>query len=478
MYLFAGLRGYSGPLLAVFVAGIVFCSSFIGFSSVPLTTASLSDSDSTDSSTVPLLLWNYTTSSRAHSTIIDQGILYFTPADDRVYALNAARGTTLWTAGYSRAYPVVDDGTLFVNDNRRMYALDGRSGERIWENHVSPGGGDHFMAKPVIANDILYVCLESGLRALDATTGDMLWQYVGPMYVVTSPLVVDDVVYVGSYNTVYAFDAQRNHKIWSYTVGYKPWDPDSFVSSFVVDDEIIYFCAGNGNAYALNAGSGYEIWRYTYTSTMPKWRIPRAPFLSDGLIYVVSDTGDVCALNASDGTKLWSSVIGKDRLSVPFLSDGLIYVVSDTGDVCALNASDGTKLWSSVIGEGALSVPAFYEGVLYFGSDDGNLYALNATSGLELWNYQISSPISLDPSSWRIGGVGLPVVCDGVLFVVGGEGVFALAVSSSFVLPSLPFYLPSSLVLLIVEVVAVVVVVVCCVWLYLFKKRNRLKTSL
>ncbi|MDR0471025.1 MAG: PQQ-like beta-propeller repeat protein, partial [Nitrososphaerota archaeon] len=141
---------------------------------------------------------------------------------------------------------------------------------------------------------------------------------------------------------------------------------------------------------------------------------------------------------------------------------------------------DRAELWSSVIGEGALSVPAFYEGVLYFGSDDGNLYALNATSGLELWNYQISSPISLDSSSWRIGGVGLPVVCDGVLFVGCGEGVFALAVSSSFVLPSLPFYLPSSLVLLIVEVVAVVVVVVvvCCVWLYLFKKRNRLKTSL
>ena len=427
MYLFAGLRGYSGPLLAVFVAGIVFCSSFIGFSSVPLTTASLSDSDSTDSSTVPLLLWNYTTSSRAHSPIIDQGILYFTPADDRVYALNAARGTTLWTAGYSRAYPVVDDGTLFVNDNRRMYALDGRSGERIWENYVSPGGGDHFMAKPVIANDILYVCLESGLRALDATTGDMLWQYVGPMYVVTSPLVVDDVVYVGSYNTVYAFDAQRNHKIWSYTVGYKPWDPDSFVSSFVVDDEIIYFCAGNGNAYALNAGSGYEIWRYTYTSAMPKWRIPRAPFLSDGLIYVVSDTGDVCALNASDGTKLWSSVIG----------------------------------------EGALSVPAFYEGVLYFGSDDGNLYALNATSGLELWRYTLSRPFSWN---WGFGGVGSPVICDGVLYVRSGESVSALAVSSSFVLPSLPFYLPPFLVLLIV--VVVVVVVACCVCFYLLRRRK------
>ncbi|MCL2477390.1 PQQ-binding-like beta-propeller repeat protein [Candidatus Bathycorpusculum sp.] len=255
----------------------------------------------------------------------------------------------------------------------------------------------------------------------------MLWQYVGPMYVVTSPLVVDDVVYVGSYNTVYAFDAQRNHKIWSYSVEAPSSDPRvSWVSSFVVDAGLLYFCAADGGVYALETDSGKKVWNFTYTAGVPFYA-PQGPLLSDGLLYMGSETGSVCALNASDGTKIWSSVIGKS----------------------------------------SLSVPAVYENVLYFGSDDGNLYALNATSGLELWRYTLSRPFSWN---WGFGGVGSPVICDGVLYVRSGESVSALAVSSSFVLPSLPFYLPPFLVLLIV--VVVVVVVACCVCFYLLRRRK------
>ena len=152
---------------------------------------------------------------------------------------------------------------------------------------------------------------------------------------------------------------------------------------------------------------------------------------------------------------------------------------SNTGDVYALNASDGTKLWNSTIGEGRLSAPALYDYVLYFGSSDGNLYALNATNGLELWTYPVSSPISWDFSSWGVGGgVGSPVVCDGVLFV-GGEGIFALAVSSSFVLPSLSLSMPGfslfglSIFSVLLVVGVAVVIVVCCVWVFLLKKRHR-----
>jgi len=314
-----------------------------------------------------------------------------------------------------------------------MIVLDAHSGNITWQNTISPGGGNNIHAPSVLVNDILYVCLESGIRALDATTGDRLWDYDGHRFVDSSPLVVDDVAYAGSFRIVYAFDARSDREIWNYTVASIHYDKVYHVSSLVFDDGVIYFCAGNGNVYALNADSGQEIWSYTYTS-------PREYY----------------------------------SISAPFFKDGLIYLCPDTSVVCALNVTDMTELWHSVLGEADLSMPAFYEGVLYFGSDDGNLYALNATSGLELWAYPLSDPLSRDLISGRfVGGVGSPVVCDGVLFVVGGEGVFALAVSPSFVLPSLPFYLPSSSVLLIVEVVAVVVVVVCCVCFYLLRRRKR-----
>jgi len=442
VHLCAGLKNSFVPLVVVFAVVIIFSSSFILLSSnmVPLTTASLSDSNSTDNSTVPVPLWNYTTDSQVNSPVIfAQGILYFATEDRSIYAINAASGTTLWTLdGYCR-FPVVDNGKIFCSYSRIMYALDAYSGTKLWEQSVSTSGGTLIIAPSVVANDILYVCLESGLRALDVATGDMLWHYSDIRYVTSSPLVVDDVVYVvGSYNTVYAFDAQSDRKIWTYTVGSKPWDNDFSVSSFVSDDGLLYFCVADGNVYALDAGNGQEIWRYTYTS---------------------------------------------DRLrGYPFLNGGLIYVVSNKGDVCALNATDGTKIWSAIIGESGLSVPAFYEGVLYFSSSEGNLFALNATSGFELWRYPISHSFT-----WARGvggGVGSPVVCDGVLYVGCDVCVFALAVSPSFVLPSLPpstsgsFLFGLSVFSIFLVVGVAVVIVVCCVWLYLFKKRNRLKPNL
>ncbi|MDR0471793.1 MAG: PQQ-like beta-propeller repeat protein [Nitrososphaerota archaeon] len=434
--LFAGLKGYFVPLVVVFVVGIVFSSSFIMLSSntIPLTRTSLSDSDSTDSSTVPSLLWTHTTNRQANAApILAQGILYCSSdgySSSYVYALNAASGATLWTADYY-GFPMVDNGKLFVSDTRRVYVLDARSGGITWQKTISPGGGNNIGAPSVLVNDILYVCLESGIRALDATTGDRLWDYDGPIFVDSSPLVVDDVVYAGSFRTVYAFDARSDREIWKYTIDTTHNGSRVYhVSSLVLDDGVIYFCAGDGNAYALEADSGQEIWRYTYTS--PREYSP---------------------------------------ISAPFFKDGLIYLNPGTGVVCALNVTDRAELWSSVIGEGALSVPAFYEGVLSFGSDDGTLYALNATSGFKLWAYPLSVPLSQVPGGF-VGGVGSPVVCDGVLFVGCGEGVFALAVSSSFVLPSLPFYLPPFLVLLIV-VVVVVVVVICCVCFYLLRRRKR-----
>ena len=422
------------PLVAVLAVGIVFSSSFILISSntTLLTTDSLSDSDSTDDSTddstVPSHLWTYTTNKRVvNAPILAQGILYFSSNRySDVCALNAASGETLWMmTGFG--FPMVDNGKLFVSDTRRVCVLDARSGGITWQKTVSPGGGNNIGAPSVLVNDTLYVCLESGIRALDATTGDRLWDYAGPIFVDSSPLVVDDVVYAGSFRTVYAFDARSDREIWKYTIDTTHNGSRVYhVSSLVLDDGVLYFCAGDGNAYALDADSGQEIWRYTYTS-------PRE----------------------------YSSI------SAPFFKDGLIYLNPGTGVVCALNVTDRAELWRSVLGEGALSVPAFYEGVLYFGSSDGNLYALNATSGFKLWAYPLSAPLSQVPGGF-VGGVGSPVVCDGVLFVVGGEGVFALAVSSSFVLPSLPFYLPPFLVLLIV-----VVVVVCCVCFYLLRRRKR-----
>gem|GEM_PF-1036618 len=465
-------------LTAIIITVIVFNTSFVALTTATTPTAisTLLAIGSSDETNTPTPLWNYTTDSRVGtydtragmvytSPIIVQGILYFASDEGYVYALNAASGTKIWSTykeghlphtGASK-FPIVYDNKIFLNGYREMYALDAKSGAIIWETIVSPGTTNKVMAPPVVANGTLYIGYERSFYALDSFTGDILWIY-GAADVAPSPLVVGDVVYAGSSNKVFALDAQDirgDREIWTYTVGSKNIDRESCVSSFVFGDGVLYFCAGDGNAYALEADSGQKIWSYTYTSRLPRHYISSSSFLID-----------------------------PSAPSAPILRDGLIYMGSNTGEVYALNASDGTKLWNSTIGAGRLSAPALYSDVLYVGSSDGNLYALNATNGFELWTYPVSSPISWDYSSWGVGGgVGSPLVCDGVLYVGGGDGVYALEVSlpidqpPGVSPPSVQSPLtPISLIFVILIIMGAIAIVTVC-WLRSVSVKNTERQS-
>jgi outer membrane protein assembly factor BamB len=449
------LRPYTISLATIIITTLIFSVSFITpltANPLPLTTNPTlpSTNDSSDDTNIPKPLWNYTTNNKVGtysifvglgytSPIIARGILYF-DSEGYVYALNADNGKKIWATNNEHTkiennphkFPIVDNGKIFINGHRRMYALDANSGTIILEKQISSGTTDLVCAPPVVANGILYSGYETGvLRAIDATTGNIIWEFCGGITfpVFSSPLVVDNVVFGTALNAVFALDAQSGSETWNYSVrdipsvSHYPLSYYPIVSSFMFDTGVLYFCASDGNVYALDADSGKELWNTPYTSDVSRIYIP----------------------------------------SAPLLSEGLIYMGSDMGDVCVLNASDGTKLWNTTLGVGSLSAPALYDGVLYFGSSDGNLYAISATSGLELWCYPVSSPLS-----WDSGGVGSPVVCEGVLYVGGGDGVYALEVSSrSAPLPLRPISQNFSILIIIGSIA---VVVACYTGIYLLKK--------
>ena len=72
-----------------------------------------------------------------------------------------------------------------------------------------------------------------------------------------------------------------------------------------------------------------------------------SPAVANGVVYVGAGDGNVYALNAGTGAKLWSYASGKRYMySSPAVANGVVYIGSDDGNVYALNASTGAKLWS------------------------------------------------------------------------------------------------------------------------------------
>jgi outer membrane protein assembly factor BamB len=94
----------------------------------------------------------------------------------------------------------VGEGRAYVNDlNGTLVALDLADGSEQWRFEL----GAPAYASPALVDDVVYAVSEAGglLHALDADSGEALWQYqTGRQgdYRSSSPVVLDGVLYVGS----------------------------------------------------------------------------------------------------------------------------------------------------------------------------------------------------------------------------------------------------------------------------------------
>ena len=241
------------------------------------------------------------------------------------------------------------------------------------------------------------------------------YAFAGTSTFASSPAVVNGVIYFGAGNgTEYALNASTGATLWSASIG----SPVS--SSPAVANGVVY--VGSGGAmlispylFALNANTGAVIWSY-----MTSENVVSSPAVVNGVVYTTCGdpfTGPtVCALNASTGALLWNLSRPNAVESSPAVANGVVYVGDDEGEVAAVNAGTGALMWTYATGNVVKSSPAVANGVVYVGSEDGNVYALNASTGAKLWSYATGDYVDSSPA-----------VANGVVYIGSGNGnVYAL----------------------------------------------------
>jgi eukaryotic-like serine/threonine-protein kinase len=97
-----------------------------------------------------------------------------------------------------------------------VYALDAATGDTVWT------AGDQFgqiIASPVVAGGVVYVGYNSGLvQALDADTSVTLWDAQAGASIYSSPAVAGDRLFVASNDgKVQAFDAGSGNELGQLT---------------------------------------------------------------------------------------------------------------------------------------------------------------------------------------------------------------------------------------------------------------------
>ena len=346
------------------------------------------------------VLWTAAVCGTSHefcSPIVVDGVVYFVSDElSAVFAINATTGETIWS------YDVidnVDDAATFYEDKIYVSAdsawcLDALTGTKIWSFYGMDGS--YMSGTPVVENGTAYfvstVLLDSlKVHALDAETGESLWDLRIPSFFESCLALEDNILYMASWTpyappdqkeSLFAVNAETGTVIWSneYTEeGY--WD-----SSPTIHDDYLYIGGMDGFIHAFNKFDGSLEWEmkvHQYSHIVGGVE-PTAAFSEDkiftGFTPYSGAYGAVVAYDVNTGEEIWS-ILDRIKLHGSIgLADDLAFLGEHRGDsIFAIEQDTGNIAWTydvnSTTGKGFQSSPSITDGIMYIASTNGNLYA-------------------------------------------------------------------------------------------------------
>ena len=259
------------------------------------------------------------------------------------------------------------------------------------------------VSSPTVVGATVFVGSGDGhLYALDRATGTRKWAFDAREPIFSSPAVGGGAVYFGTRDgEFFAIDAATGRERWTFATGPLvawPWGHESgdvYTSSPTFDQGTVFFGAGDGRVYALNAATGKEKWH-----AQTDGRVRASPAVDASRVYVGSADGRVYAFDRAtgatkwrfetEGVKLRSGDFGFDRRTVqssPAVANGTVFVGARDGWIYAIDAEKGSEKWRFDHKVSWINTsPAVVDGVVYAGSSDAQfVQALDAATGKELW---------------------------------------------------------------------------------------------
>lgn len=342
------------------------------------------------------------------------------PAQSRYVAKGrAVVGQIVWSINpgqYTASAPAIKGKTLYLGGHFQVKAINAETGDIIWEKTTT----GPVKSSPAIAGQLVYFTLLDGrVLALDCLTGKNVWEFTTGSHIFGSPTVVDGILYIGSGDSkIYALDAATGRKIWTYmTKGPIPFSP-------AVKDGIIYIASKDKTIYSLNAKSGTFRLRFRNY-----WSFIQSPVIGNELVYFTSVRGHLDAFNY--GARefpgqyrmrqiwgqfwLWGFGVpfppqqpgaawrispqnkGDQFVSSPAIAPDSFYLGDTSGRFYGRDASSGKSGWSFKAAKAISSLPLVLGNRVIFGSGDGSLFALNRHSGELHWKLTLAAPILIGP---------------------------------------------------------------------------------
>src|SRR5258708_27428941 len=162
---------------------------------------------------------------------------------------------------------------------------------------------------------------------------------------------------------------------WTYEGG------ESFESSPVIADSVVYAGAGNGDLLAIDLETGKLRWKYSTGSLIGE----SSPAVSAGLVYIGDLAGVVHAVHANDGSRAWTFKTGSEVKSSPVIAGERVLIGSYDTHLYALDRHTGKLAWKLKTDGQVHATPSVVDGIIYFGGCDERFRPVRAADGAVLF---------------------------------------------------------------------------------------------
>lgn len=345
-----------------------------------------------------------------------------------------------------RATPVVADGKVFIgnHDSGEIMAFDLADGRKIWEEHapnwihseaiyhegkVYVGYGNrHFKADGTRGTGA------SGVMALDAETGEEIWNYETDGEVMPTPAIYGDHLYITT----------GDRHLYKLTLGEGKLIHKHYLGSVVsmsspnIYKGTLYFGSGAPKPYTFHA--------YDLETDEIKWEtdltdierglddVPAA--VDEGIAVttaiVINDDGEseheIYAMDTDTGKISWQDnwgpgkTVRNNKSGAPMIHDGKVFVASPkTEKYYAYDLKSGEKLWE-LADAAAKAPPAAKDGIVYFANTEGYVSGIDIETGRKVKEKQLGG--TLAPAG--------PVIANDTMFVGSQDSYVYIVPLSDF----------------------------------------------
>jgi eukaryotic-like serine/threonine-protein kinase len=246
----------------------------------------------------------------------------------------------------------------------------------------------------------------------------VVWKYKTDRAVIAAPMVRNDTVFIGSLDgNMYALNATSGQLLWQFGTHHQ------IRNSAVLLDNIVCFESGNV-LYGLSNG-GALLWTDTLyhgklINEHDEWDVFRpSPIIDNGIAYIGSEEGFVIGVKIETGERVFQVQTPQANANIettPAIYRGKIYVGDWLGVLSTFDLETRELLWQYDTKadntythwvNALISQPLIHNDILYFGGRSCNLYALDPETGKKLSMYHQPS------NMWIFGG---PVEADNILY--------------------------------------------------------------